>query len=127
MTPYQHSGHLGAVAAEPQDQPDRAGDCECWILNIDTELVEQRTELIEHVGDGGLEQLGLAGEVVVERAEADIGGLGDLLDAGLSDRAAGQHRSRGGDELLAGVGLTPLDPAPGTSAAGPGRGRGSCL
>ena len=84
----QHGGHLGAVAAQAQGQPDRAGEGERGVVDVDAELVEQGAELVEHVGDRGLEQLGLAGEVVVERAEADVGGLGDLLDAGLGGGVA---------------------------------------
>ena len=35
--------------------------------------------LVEHVVDRSLEQLGFAREVVVERAEPNVGGVGDLL------------------------------------------------
>ena len=41
------------------------------------EPVQQRAVGVQHLGDGSLEQLLLALEVVVERTDADVGGLSD--------------------------------------------------
>jgi hypothetical protein len=43
--------------------------------------VNRQSPAFQHLFLGGLEQLLLAVEVVVERPEADVGRLGDLLDA----------------------------------------------
>jgi hypothetical protein len=118
----QHRGHLGAAAALAQGEPDRAGEGQCGVVDVDAELVEQCAELVEHVGDRGFEQLGLAGEVVVERAKADVGGVRDLLDAGLRGSVASQHRPCGGDEFVASLSLAPLDPAAWEGTAGSGLG-----
>ena len=63
-----------------------------------------------HLFRGGLEELLLAVEVVVERPEADVGLLGDLLDACRVPAALGDEPHRGVDEGLPGVSLTPVQP-----------------
>ena len=73
--PDEHRGHLRAAAAQPQGEPDRLGVGQGGVLDVDAELVEQCSQLLQHVGDRRFEQLGLAGEVVVEGAEPDVGGV----------------------------------------------------
>ena len=63
---------------------------------------------VEHLGDGGLEELLLAVEVVVERAHPDVGGLGDLQDRHV-ELACGDEALRGLDQRGAGALLAALE------------------
>ena len=72
--------------------------------------VDQLPPAFQHLFGGGLEQLLLAVEVVVERPEADVGLLGDLGDARPVPAALGDQPHRGVDEGLPGPGLTPVQP-----------------
>ena len=49
----QHSGHLGAVAAQAQGQPDRPGEGERGVVDGDAQLVDS-ARLVQHVGNRGL-------------------------------------------------------------------------
>ena len=69
--------------------------------------VEQRPVGIEGLGDGGFEQPFLALEVVVERAHADVRGLGDL-EYRDGDLALGDEGLRRRDQGRAGALLAPL-------------------
>ncbi len=61
---------------------------------------------IEHLGDGGVEQLLLALEVVVERPHPHIGRLGDLQNRHI-DLARGDERLRSLDQRGARTLLAP--------------------
>ena len=68
------------------------------------EAVEDGAEIVECVGQGGLEQLVLGREMVVEGPHAHIGGLGDLQDRhaqlALRDEALGRvHQGATGTQL----------------------------
>ncbi len=63
---------------------------------------------VEHLGDGGLEQLLLAVEVVVERPHPDVGGLRDLQDRHV-DLARGDEALRGLDQRRARALFAPLE------------------
>ncbi len=71
-------------------------------------MVEQCAVRIEHLGDGSLEQLLLALEVVVERAHPDVGGLGDLQDRDI-DLARGDECLSRRDQCGAGALFAPLE------------------
>ena len=64
--------------------------------------------VVEHIGDGGLEQLLLALEVVVERPHADVGRLSDLQHRHVQ-LARGDEALRGLDQGCAGALLSPLE------------------
>ena len=71
-------------------------------------MVQQRAVCIEHLGDGGFEELLLAFEVVVERSHPDVGGLRDLQDRDV-DLACGDEALRGLDQRSAGALLAALE------------------
>jgi hypothetical protein len=80
------------------------------VLDVGGDLVEHRAVLLDDLVDGGFEELLLGVEVVVERAETHVGGVGELLDADLTRLTGGQHRLGGRHQRGAGA----LPPAVGT-------------
>ena len=72
--------------------------------------VDHLRPALEDLFRRGLEEFFLAGEVVVEGPEADVGCFGDLLDAGPFSAAFGDEPDGGVDERLAGAGLAAIEP-----------------
>ena len=67
--------------------------------------------LLEHLVHRGVEEVLLGREVVVEGAEAHVGGVGDLLDADLGGIPGAQQVAGGGDEGGAGLRLPSFESA----------------
>ena len=98
---------------EPDEQPapvwvvtgatDKAavsgGDDLGGIVEMSRERVDFRALGSDDVGEDGLDERLLAREVVVERAEADVGLVRDLLDARAGDTLTGEQGSGGVEEL----------------------------
>src|SRR4029453_972513 len=70
--------------------------------------------LLEDLLDCGVEEFLLRLEVVVEGAEPDIGGVGDLLDAHCCRIARGEQTSRRRDERSTGAGFPSVQPVAGS-------------
>ncbi|GAA3389454.1 hypothetical protein GCM10020369_39630 [Cryptosporangium minutisporangium] len=96
-------------AHQAAGQPHRGREHLGRVLDVGEQVVEVLAVLLEDLQDGGLEQLGLAREVVVERPEPDVGGLGELLNAEVGTPPAGQHVAGGRDQRLARPGLSAGD------------------
>ena len=106
----QEPGDVGVGPAQPPGDPRAHGEQLRRVGDAGAGAVDQLPPAFQHLLRGGLEQLLLAVEVVVERPEADVGLLGDLLDAGPVPAALGDQPHRGVDEGLPGPGLTPVQP-----------------
>ena len=61
---------------------------------VEVEPIQQRPVGVEDLGDGRVEQLLLAVEVVVERTHSDIGCLGDLQHRDVEPALGDQRLSR---------------------------------
>src|SRR5438477_104087 len=88
-------------------RPDRAQDV--GSVSLETVLGEEIVELV--VGarlDGGLQQIGLAGEPAVDRPRGQTGPAGDLLDPCPVVALLGEHRG-GGIEPAIASSITRLD------------------
>jgi hypothetical protein len=103
--------HPGVGLREPGRDPDGRREYFCRVLDPCGHLVEHRAVLLDDLIDGGVEELVLGLEVVVERPEADVGGVGDLLDAHLARIAGSEQFARRGHQ-----GCPRLRPAPVQSA-----------
>ena len=79
------------------------------IVDRRREVVKQGAVGVEHLGDGGFEELLLALEVVVERAHPDVGRLSDLQHRHV-DLARGDERLRRLDQRGAGALFAPFQP-----------------
>jgi hypothetical protein len=75
------------------------------------DLVQHRAVLLDDLLHGRVEELLLGLEVVVERPETDVGGLGDLLDAHPGRVAGGQQLPRRRHQRRPRPGLAPVQAA----------------
>jgi hypothetical protein len=105
-------------ALQSAGQADARGEYLRRVLQISHDGVQKGAVFFQGESDGGVEQLVLAGEVVVEGAKADIRRLGDLLDAHVGPPLLGEKPLRGGDQRGPGACLAPIQ-AVGHLAVGP--------
>src|SRR5271165_2134200 len=96
--------------AEASGEPQRYGEDLRWVGDAGGRPVDHAAPALEDLARRGLEQLVLALEVVVERSEADVGGLGDLLDAGPLPAPFGDQSDRRVDQCLPGSGFATVQP-----------------
>jgi hypothetical protein len=81
------------------------------IVDAGSHLVQELPVLLEDLGHGRLEQLGLGGgEVIVEGPEADIGPFGDLLDAHVGRAPLHDERLSRIEQGPPGASLAPVQP-----------------
>ena len=104
----QHLAEIGPAAVQPAGEPEALGEHLGGIVDVGGELVQRGAVGVEDVVDGGVEQLLLAVEVVVERAHSDVGGLGDLQDRDVGS-PVGDEALGGPHECRAGARLAPLE------------------
>jgi hypothetical protein len=90
----------------PASEPETGCERLRRVLDGFGEPVQHRPVSVEYVGDGRVEQLLLAVEVVVERTHPDGGGLGDLQD-GHVDLSLGDQPLRGSDQRRSGALFAP--------------------
>ena len=93
---------LRATPEQPAGQPEAGGERLGGVVDGRGEPVQQRPVGVEDLGDGGVEQLLLAVEVVVERTHPDVGGLGDLQHRHV-EPALGDQRLRRLDQRRPGA------------------------
>ena len=103
-------GDFGVGPGEAAGDSQRGGEHLGWIVETGACGVDHLRPALEYLFRRGLEEFFLAGEVVVERPKADVGGVGDLLDAGPFSAAFGHEPYRGVNERLAGAGLPAIEP-----------------
>src|SRR5271165_4781933 len=96
--------------AEASGEPQRYGEDLRRVGNAGRGPVDHAAPALEDLARRGLEELVLALEVVVKRPEADVGFLGDLLDAGPFPAPFGDQSNRRVDQRLPGPGLAPVQP-----------------
>jgi hypothetical protein len=119
----EEPGDLRVGPAQPAGDPRADGEQLRRVGDAGAGAVDQLPPAFQHLLRGGLEQLLLAVEVVVERPEADVGLLGDLGDARPVPAALGDQPHGGVDEGLPGRALrrssrdTLGAPAAGTASA----------
>ena len=105
----QDPAEFRLAAVQAPGEPEAAGEHLGGVLDAGGEVVEQLAVGVHHGLDGGLEELLLGLEVVVERAHAHVGGLGDLQDRHVRP-ALGDEGLRRPDEGRPGPGLAPVQP-----------------
>ena len=108
-------GHFGMRPAEAGGEPQRYGEDLCRVGDAGGGPVDHVAPALEDLARRGLEQLVLALEVVVERSEADVGRLGDLLDAGPFSPPLGDQSDGRVDQSLPGPGLATVQPVVGSA------------
>ena len=101
---HQDPGYLRLRARQPARQPDAHREDLGRVGHARARGVERAAEVGQQVEHGLLEQLGLGGEVVVERPEADVGLVGDVLHGHLGGAAPGQDPLRRTDQRGPGPG-----------------------
>ena len=103
-------GDFGVGPGEAAGDAQRGGEHLGWVVETGARGVDHLRPALENLLRRGLEEFFLADEVVVEGPEADVGGFGDLLDAGPFSAAFGDEPDGGVDECLAGAGLPAIEP-----------------
>ncbi len=125
--PPQHPGLLGGAGHVQVEQarlvgmrldpvPDRAGDPTqrgdvAWFV-VGPCLRDDGVGRAHDPPQGDVEELLLAGEVVIHRCGNDLRRLGDILDAGRVEALTGENPDGGGDDQLALGGTVRGLPAP---------------
>ena len=95
---------------QPPGQPEALREDVSRVVQARGQLVEHGGEQAEGVVHGGAEELLLAVEVVVERSQAHVRGLGDLQDRDVG-RPGGEEGLGRADQRGAGVRLAPVQAA----------------
>src|SRR5947199_9591779 len=95
---------------EPAGDAEGRRENRSGVLDPGARAVDHPAPALQYLLGRGAEQFVLALEVVVERPEPDVGGFGDLLDAGALPAALRDQFRRGVAEGLPRAGLAPVQP-----------------
>jgi arylsulfatase len=104
-------------AGEPGREPEPQGEDLGGVGHLGGHAAQIVQMLLERLRDGGLEELRLRREVVVEGPETHVRRVGDLLDADVGGALLGEDGAGGPDERRTGARLAPVQ----TAAARAGR------
>ena len=99
VEPDEQPTPVWVVTGATDEAAVSGGDDLGGIVEMSRVRVDLRALGSDDVAEDGLDKRLLAREVVVERAEADVGLVGDLLDARAVDPLTGEQGSGGVEEL----------------------------
>ena len=106
---YRIEKGLFEAAVEATEEAKALGEDQSGVVDVCGQLVEETAEQLKSVFHRRFEQLLLAFEVVVERTQPDVSGLGDLKDRDI-ESPGGEEALGGADEGRPRVRLAPFEP-----------------